>query len=652
MYHVIEPIKITNIFKLENYKPNLEELNELIKFINLMPISNNKIILNFLKYNPNLTLIIIDIIPISSLLKIYQDYKFIYNYIDDELYEHIVKKNNQKFLLKLFFDKNYKEEVIYLNNSINQYYNFSDKNIKNKYDELKNKIDFIDFSEFYIGSETVLYFSNKNSIQKNIKIKLYSKKNVLKLHISNKMIWLEDKKGKLFCQYDNYIIEINNYYFKNIGEILLEKDNIVFDGIDIYCKFLMYQELDKLKQNDVIYNENILNNLTKKLFDIKKFKKYKYKKPILDKCYICKEYYDINLIYERYKDMCLNCGKFNYDKRNEMADLSTNIAFVSGIRQKIGLAIALKLLRCGSKVIGTSRYSYSTLYNFAKQSDYNNWKNNLIICQCNFLNIIEVNKLIYFLKTQNINILINNACQTIRPSKYYYHQLNQLENILFDIIGNNLLEYQSNDNILINYNETLNTLISSNILFFKAFHCGEIENKLLISINNKIKLNKIKLNHFDNIQDIDIKKESSWNKNIDEINPGEILESFIINQTVPTLIINQLKKYMKEPKFIINVDCLEGQFSCKKNSFHAASNMSKAAMNMLIRTISEEKNNKQYVYSINCGFISGTNPQYDYYPLSPKDGASRILDPIIQYYKNLPLPKDWIKLTNYKPTFW
>ena len=73
-------------------------------------------------------------------------------------------------------------------------------------------------------------------------------------------------------------------------------------------------------------------------------------------------------------------------------------------------------------------------------------------------------------------------------------------------------------------------------------------------------------------------------------------------------------------------------------------------MNMLIRTISEEKIKGQYVYSINAGFVSGVNPQLDHYPLSDEDSASRILYPIIEYYSGTPLNEDWVHLSNYLPT--
>lgn len=117
-------------------------------------------------------------------------------------------------------------------------------------------------------------------------------------------------------------------------------------------------------------------------------------------------------------------------------------------------------------------------------------------------------------------------------------------------------------------------------------------------------------------------------------------------------MISAIKNIMTKPRFIIQVTALEGQFETNKQSTHPHTNMCKAGMNMLIRTLVEEKETNQYSYSINPGFISGVNPQELHYPLTPEDGASRILHPIIEYYNNTPLPKEWCHLRNYKPEPW
>jgi len=109
---------------------------------------------------------------------------------------------------------------------------------------------------------------------------------------------------------------------------------------------------------------------------------------------------------------------------------------------------------------------------------------------------------------------------------------------------------------------------------------------------------------------------------------------------------------MNKVKFVINVVAHEGQFRCNKTEYHAHTNMCKAGLNMMIRTMAETEDPALNVYAIDPGFVSGVRPPKQTYPLKPIDGAMRILDPVIQYYNKTPLDKTWIKLKNYKPVAW
>ncbi|QKF94525.1 NAD(P)-binding domain superfamily protein [Fadolivirus algeromassiliense] len=645
MYRILEPIKINEVFKLNNNELTITELNNFIDFINTNDF-NCKNVISFVKHNPNTILNLIYYLPICIFLELYQNYNFIINYISHELYNTILKKTNHRLITKLITGLNYKQELVRLNNHINNIYNFSDIFIMKKLSIIQNKLNFIDWSKFYIGSEWILNTAQKIN---HMIIKLYPLVNHMHLQnsLDNKTQYFKDGLGQIVCYYDEYVIIIDMNYYNNIGEALF-KDIVIFDTMnnDIFCKIETYQKLnEQMITNTIINKDNLIQ-----LKGLKgTFIKYKYNKGSFTYCYVCKKIFDNDITYERYVDMCLDCGKYNYEKRTKNADLSSCQAFVSGIRQKIGLQIALKILRCGGKVIGTSRFPNATHYNYMKQADYNKWKDNLIICYCDFLNIKSVNQLAIFLKTQNINIFINNACQTIKPTDYYYDTLNKLEMLIQYTIPNNLLEYhpELNNNQLIPYN-TIN--LNNKLILYKPIN-ENISNEIII-VTNEIKNNNILLNQFNDIKDLNIKDKSSWSQNIDDIDPAEIIESTIINQTVPTLLISQIKKYMAKPKFIIQVTALEGRFDTEKQSTHAHTNMCKSAMNMLIRTIAEEKELDQYVYSINPSFVSGVNPQNDHYPLSDEDGAARILFPIIEYYNGTPIPKDWIHIRNFKNESW
>ena len=636
MYRVLESIKVNNLYKLEPYTLTPNDINLILDFINHN--ITEKTFMSFSKRHNNYILHALKYIPISILLNVYLDYNYLLNYITDELYSYIIKKSNERFAVRLFLEKDYLPELIKLNDFIGNIYNFSDNYLLKRLVKFKNMFDFIDWDKYYLGSDIILLLALKK--QPGGIIKLYSKDKQITLKKSK---YYKTLDNNYVCEYNDFTFLIHCNYYHNLGELLLEKEMIVCDKSDIYCKLETYQ---KLEQEIVLTPVQLNKDLLVPMKGLNaRFTKYKYHKLQLSYCYVCKQYYDKELTYDRYVDMCLDCGKFNYDKKSKCADLSTCVAFVSGIRQKIGLQIALKLLRCGSKVIGTTRYHHATYYNYAKQHDFDKWKDNLIICQCDFLNLDQVKKLIAFLKTQKINIFINNACQTIRASNHYHEKLELLESTISDILPNNLIEYKqesnNNNNQIIQHNQ------QSSIITYKCH-----TNNQIILVDDKIKSLDIKFNQFNDIKDKDIKDESSWAKNIEDIDAGEILETIAINQTVPTLLINQLKKHMAKPRFIIQCTANEGTFNINKESTHAHTNMCKAAMNMLIRTISEEKEPDQYVFSVNCGFISGVNPQQDHYPLSDEDGATRILYPIIEFYSGTPLPKEIIHLRNYQSEKW
>ena len=70
------------------------------------------------------------------------------------------------------------------------------------------------------------------------------------------------------------------------------------------------------------------------------------------KCYVCKT--EFTKMHHFYDTMCTDCGDFNYAKRFQTADVSGQVAVITGSRLKIGYHITLMLLRSGATVIATS----------------------------------------------------------------------------------------------------------------------------------------------------------------------------------------------------------------------------------------------------------------------------------------------------------
>jgi len=141
-------------------------------------------------------------------------------------------------------------------------------------------------------------------------------------------------------------------------------------------------------------------------------------------CYICKKYFaQLHFFYDR---LCETCAEVNYQKRLQMADLKGKVALVTGGRVKIGFQCVLKLLRCGSHVIVTSRFPIDTASRFAKQEDFHQWRDRLDVYGLDFRDLGSVCRFADFVCAHysRLDILINNAAQTIRrPPSFYRHMM-------------------------------------------------------------------------------------------------------------------------------------------------------------------------------------------------------------------------------------
>ena len=94
-------------------------------------------------------------------------------------------------------------------------------------------------------------------------------------------------------------------------------------------------------------------------------------------CYVCKTLF--TKLHHFYDTMCTECGDFNYAKRFQTADVNGQIAVITGSRLKIGYHITLMLLRGGATVVATTRFPVDSAIRFAKEEDYNQWKDRLHI---------------------------------------------------------------------------------------------------------------------------------------------------------------------------------------------------------------------------------------------------------------------------------
>jgi len=153
-------------------------------------------------------------------------------------------------------------------------------------------------------------------------------------------------------------------------------------------------------------------------------------------CYTCKvRFTQLHFFYDQ---LCPACAQLNYKKRLQTADLSEKIAVLTGSRVKIGYRVALKLLRCGATLIATSRFPRDAAERFAQELDFSRWSHRLHVVGLDLRDLVAVEHLTSFIAQRfgRVDILINNACQTVRrPRGYYAPQVEQEEKLAHSHTG-------------------------------------------------------------------------------------------------------------------------------------------------------------------------------------------------------------------------
>ena len=144
----------------------------------------------------------------------------------------------------------------------------------------------------------------------------------------------------------------------------------------------------------------------------------------------------------------------------------------------------------------------------------------------------------------------------------------------------------------------------------------------------------------------DLDAVNSWSRQVEEIDALELLEVQLCNVTAPFLLVSRLRQALASSParraYVVNVSAMEGQFGRGyKGPGHPHTNMAKAALNMLTRTSAQEmfENDGILMTSVDTGWITDERPhplktrlhQEGFHaPLDLVDGAARVYDPIVR----------------------
>ncbi|WP_278255326.1 SDR family NAD(P)-dependent oxidoreductase [Nocardioides convexus] len=143
-------------------------------------------------------------------------------------------------------------------------------------------------------------------------------------------------------------------------------------------------------------------------------------------CYICKE--DFTLVDAFYHWLCPRCAAMSHAKRDQRTDLTGKRALLTGGRAKIGMYIALRLLRDGAHTTITTRFPKDAVRRFAAMEDSADWLHRLKVVGIDLRDPTQVISLTDDVAADGpLDIIINNACQTVRRLPGAYSHLTEGE---------------------------------------------------------------------------------------------------------------------------------------------------------------------------------------------------------------------------------
>ena len=399
-------------------------------------------------------------------------------------------------------------------------------------------------------------------------------------------------------------------------------------------------------------------------------------------CYVCKA--EFRRLHFFYDSMCEECAEFNYQKRFQTAPLHGKVALITGARLKIGYQAALMMLRAGARVIVTTRFPRDAAQRFAREADFESFADRLQIHGLDLRHCSSVELFARFLEQSldRLDIVINNAAQTVRrPPGFYKH--------LLDLELGPLTGVDARARPLLSDHEACKEALSAPRALPSGLGLGEATGIVTRAssgsaqgISESAALSQIPLSYDETVnnaelfpvgrvdadlQQVDLRLMNSWRMTLADVPAPEMLEVQLVNSVAPFILCSKLKPLMmrvpSRDKHIVNVSAMEGQFArFTKTDKHPHTNMAKAALNMMTFTSAPDyAEHGIFMNAVDTGWVTDEDPAFhaerkqreaDFQPpLDIVDGAARICDP---FFSGLLTGEHVFGkfLKDYKPVSW
>ena len=382
-------------------------------------------------------------------------------------------------------------------------------------------------------------------------------------------------------------------------------------------------------------------------------------------CYICKQHY--TQVDAFYHQLCPDCALENHARRDARTDLTGKTALLTGGRAKIGMYIALRLLRDGAHTTITTRFPRDAVRRFASLPDSSDWLHRLRVVGIDLRDPAQVIGLTDAMTEAGpLDILINNAAQTVRRSPGAYAPLADAESApLPDGPLPELLTFGHTNDA---HPQALAASVASHPILSSALALTADELTDLALAAGSSSLERLAAGTAIDAGGLvpDQHDQNSWTQFVHEVDPLEMLEVQLANVTAPFLLVSRLRPAMAASaarrKYIVNVSAMEGQFGRGyKGPGHPHTNMAKASLNMLTRTSAKEmlETDGILMTSVDTGWITDERPHPTkvrlaeegfHAPLDLVDGAARVYDPIVRGEAGDDVSGVFLK--DYKPAAW